>query len=1108
MLPQEAHCFQDRGAGRRLAREMAGGGTAVLGQVLAGTGGVGKTQLAARYARDLLRDREIDVLLWITAVKRKAVVDAYAQAAEELLGIVHADSEQAAAQFLAWLQPRGTGSDGERGPGWMVVLDDLADPVDLLADPAVPHIGLWPPAGPHGRTLVTTRRRDAVLTGHGHRCIDVGLFARDESVGYLTQVLSGARRGPGARTADHDDCVARLAGDLGDLPLALSQAAAYLLETELSCAEYRALLSSRTRSLARLVPERGMLPDTQSVSVAAAWSLSLDRADRMRPRGLASPMFELIALLDPSGIPGAVLTGDVARAYLAVRRERGDRGLGGGGWDEGGVGAGAEGAVAGGAAGQGAVGEGVVGARGGGEGAGGEGVVDEEDAVEALRALHRMHLIDYTPAVPHQAVRVHQLVQRSIRESLTRDRVDEAARTAATALSYAWPEVERDTALSGALRANTDALRRVAEPALWGERASKVLFDAGSSLSDAGRYGDARDYFEDLAEQAARRLGPDHRDTLEARLHLADLWALTGHPGESLAALLALLDDYERVCGPDDIDTLRARHEVAHARGLIGDVPGALMGFEQLLVDLQREVGDDRPETLSARGFLALWWGEAGDTAGAVAALEQLVADRERVLGRDHPEPFRARHNLARYRGQAGDAAGAVAAYEELLADRERVLGPDHTETLGNRGELAYWTGESGDSAGALVLFEQLLVDMHRVLGPDHIESLAARSSLAYDWEQAGDLPGSVLAYRQLLDDLLRLFGPHHSQTATGATNLASVLITRGRQHLREGRAMARDGTARRDHHRPPTPDAERRTPMPEETSPPRPARFEQALACFHEARDLTHPEESPGVYGVILHDIADTYRDARDLKEAVEYFRQAVSYKLRADNPSDLATTMTALANTLVSMGEPTEARDVLEQLLAEVPKIEEGERRAAVLHNIGLTYEELGNLGVEGAYQDGIAAYREVLELIDGEADPGWYASVLKDIGDAYEAQDLLAQAHASYEDAVRYTRRIEGASASLITVLIALGRVSRRLGKLEGESAVNGAAATLGGAAAVVNGRVIEDAAGAGAEAGERDQEDVPPPADGIPPLPDAPPPDARPDSLPDSPPGEGS
>ncbi|MEV5979807.1 hypothetical protein [Streptomyces sp. NPDC052114] len=271
--------------------------------------------------------------------------------------------------------------------------------------------------------------------------------------------------------------------------------------------------------------------------------------------------------------------------------------------------------------------------------------------------------------------------------------------------------------------------------------------------------------------------------------------------------------------------------------------------------------------------------------------------------------------------------------------------------------------------------------------------------------------------------------------TACGAPRLSPVLIGRGR-YLPEDRGN-------------PPLDPERSSTMPEETSPRRPARFEQALACFHEARDLTDPEESPGVYGVILHDIADTYRDAHDLKEAAEHFRQSVSYKKRAGNPSDLATTMTALANTLVTMRETGEAREVLGELAAEVPDIEDVERRAAVLHNMALTYEELGDRGVEGAYAEGVAACQAVLRLVDGESDPGWYATVLKDMGDGYDAQDLLPQAHAAYEEAVRYTRRIEGSSTSLITVLIALGRTSKRLGKVEGETQMPGGGGSVNGA-----------------------------------------------------------
>jgi len=54
-----------------------------------------------------------------------------------------------------------------------VVLDDLANPADAR--------GLWPPASARGRVLVTTRRRDAVLSGEGRRLVDVGLFTPAEA---------------------------------------------------------------------------------------------------------------------------------------------------------------------------------------------------------------------------------------------------------------------------------------------------------------------------------------------------------------------------------------------------------------------------------------------------------------------------------------------------------------------------------------------------------------------------------------------------------------------------------------------------------------------------------------------------------------------------------------------------------------------------------------------------------------------------------------------------------------------------------------------------------------------------------------------------------------
>ncbi|MFJ5234494.1 tetratricopeptide repeat protein [Kitasatospora sp. NPDC088391] len=607
-IPPQAGAFQDRAEAQRLAVVLEGGGTAVVGGkaggvrasgVLTGLGGVGKTQLAAEYARTAWSSGQLDVLVWITAVSGEAVAAGYAQAGTELLG---AEPEGAAGAFLAWLEPKS----GGRPCRWLVVLDDVADPDDLR--------GWWPPPSPHGRTLVTTRRRDAVLSGGGRRVVEVGLFTPDEAVAYLTDALAACGR------TETEEELRALAADLGHLPLALSQAAAYLVDAGISCAAYRRLLADRTRTLADAAP--GPLPDDQAHIAAAAWALSIEHADTLHPAGLARPMLHLAAFLDPNGIPQAVLTSTPALEHLtaAAHTDADD----------------ADAAV-----------------------------VTQAQAVAALRVLHRLGLITHDPATPHQAVRVHQLVQRAVRDTLHEEERERLTRTAADALLAAWPEIETDTALARALRANTDILHRPdvlvghAPGALYRPDAHTVLFRAGRSLGESGRADAARDHFQALTDTTAHHLGPDHPDTLTTRHHLAHWRGQAGDAAGAAAALADLLADYLRVLGPDNPHTLNAQHNLAHWRGEAGDAAGAAAALADLLADRLRVLGPDNPDTLTTRGNLARWRGQAGDVAGATTAIADLLADYLRVLGPDRPDTLTIRHNLAHWRERAGNTAAA-----------------------------------------------------------------------------------------------------------------------------------------------------------------------------------------------------------------------------------------------------------------------------------------------------------------------------------------------------------------------------------------------------------------------------------------------------------------
>ncbi|WP_386162835.1 tetratricopeptide repeat protein [Streptosporangium vulgare] len=706
VVPRAADCFQTRQIADRLTEAAQDGETVVVSQVLAGMGGIGKTQLAAAYARRTWEQREVGVLVWVSATSRSQILAAYAQAATELgLPTDPGDVEQAARRFLTWAQTTPT--------AWLVVLDDVQDPADVRE--------LWP-SGAVGRVVVTTRRRDAALAGQSRRVVDVGVFTKAEARAYLSAKLAVHDR------VDSDAEIDALTADLGYLPLALAQAAAYLIDAHLDCAGYRERLADRRRRLAEVVPEEGALPDDHPAIVAAAWSLSIDRAERARPAGLARPLLQVAAVLDPHGIPQAALTSTPVLAHLAAeQRPRATR------------------------------------------------EVSAADARDGLRVLHRFSLIDHDPTASSQEVRIHRLIQRATRETLSRAESTAVAHVAADALLEVWPDAERDQA-GPVLRANTATLHTLTGTALWewNDMAHPILLRAATSLGDSGQVHAAVTEYTRLHATMTRLLGPDHLATLITRNNLAHWRGLAGDATGAAAAFNDLLTDRLRVLGPDHPDTLTNRNNLAHWRGAAGDAAGAAAAFKDLLANRLEVLGADHSDTLITRHNLASCRGTAGDVAGAAAAFEDLLTDRLRLLGPDHPDTLMTRNNLAYWRGVAGNAAGAAAAFEDLLTDYVRMLGPDHPKTLAVGNNLAYWRGLAGDAAGAAAAFEDLLTDYLRVLDPDHPNTLTARNNLATWRGLAGDAAGAAAAFEDLLTHRLRVSGPDHPDTLMTRNNLAS----------------------------------------------------------------------------------------------------------------------------------------------------------------------------------------------------------------------------------------------------------------------------------------------------------------------------------------------
>lgn len=228
----------------------------------------------------------------------------------------------------------------------------------------------------------------------------------------------------------------------------------------------------------------------------------------------------------------------------------------------------------------------------------------------ALRTLHRLSLVDHSPAEAHQDVRVHQIVQRALRDPLHPDHRDLLARIAADALIAAWPDTERDAGLASALRANTTALIACAGGALHQPAVHWVLYRLGESLGQAGQLAAAIHHLQHLTNTATRYLGSDHPSTLVSRNDLARWRGQAGDTAEASEAASLLVTDHLRVLGPDHLNTLGARSNLAHWQGEAGNATGAAAAFAALLEDSLRVLGPDHARTLTTRSHLAHWQGK------------------------------------------------------------------------------------------------------------------------------------------------------------------------------------------------------------------------------------------------------------------------------------------------------------------------------------------------------------------------------------------------------------------------------------------------------------------------------------------------------------------
>ena len=603
---------------------------------LCGMGGVGKTSVAVEYAHRHLA--EVGVVWQLPAEDATVLAAGFAELAAQL-GVRGATGGNPVAAVHSAL----AAYPGE----WLLIFDNAPGQGPVRA--------FMPPAG-NGRVLITSQS---------------AVWPRDQKVEVPVLGTEVAAVFLVTRAGDPDSqAAAALAQELGGLPLALEQAAAYIQAAGTTLAGYLAVFGDRRADLLTHGEAAGHPAD-----VAATLGLALSRLEAEAPAAVG--LLRLLACLAPEPVPLALLlshppvAGDLDPGVAAV------------------------------------VGP-LLGAP-----------VAAWDAVAALRGYSLV-----TPAGDGLML-VHRLVQRITMAQLDLGMAEDWRCGAAALIEAALPKDPENPAGWPVLA----ALLPHAQAALT--YASYGMDKIAAYLRAIGNYGRALDLQQQILTACDLDLGAEHPRTLAARASLATLTGEGGAPAAARDQFAELLPALTRVLGAEHPRTLTARASLAYWTGETGAQAAARVQFAELLPVLTRVLGAEDGATLTARGNLARSTGDAGDAAAARDKFAALLPIRERVSGGRHPSTLIVRASLAYWTGMAGDPAAARDQYAELVPIREELLGAEHPRTLVARANLARWTGEAGDPASARDQYAKLLPLLERVLGAEHPATRDARASLA-----------------------------------------------------------------------------------------------------------------------------------------------------------------------------------------------------------------------------------------------------------------------------------------------------------------------------------------------------------------------------------------
>jgi len=655
-----------------------------------------KTQIAIEYAY-IYRERHSEAhVFWVYASDPVRFEESYHHIARRMA-------------FPGWDEPDADslqlvydGLSSDEGGKWLFILDNADDEslfhgrrTGASSAPSTKTYARYIPKSPHSSVLITTRdRRVGERLSGRQRPIDVSVMTPTESIELLRSKMV-------EEDWDEDDAM-KLVAELNHLPLAITQAAAFISENCLTVAEYLETLFAGDEDAKELLSEHLEDPrreiDTEN-SVMRTWKLSFDQISKNAPR--AADILSIVAVLDYHSVP----------VYLLRKDKETETGF--------------------------------------------------RTALGALQAFSLLTATRGKDAV----CKTHRLVamagQRWLEARGTLNRWQgEAVRLLAAAFPGPGRQKYSEWPLYEAMVPHTTLALgyELEDPTVLLEAARLMVAVALYHMS-RGRYERALDYCHRSLEIRQSLLPANDVMTIDSIQTLGEALLHCGDLEQAAAMLRRAVAGREKTLGAEHPDTLESCSDLTITLLELDDLDAAEVTALRALNGRERVLGNDHPDTLVSLNIHCMVLHRKGKLEEAGTQYEETLQRREAMIGDEHPDTIITRNNYSRYLYDTGDLDGAKTMLDRVLVGEAKVLGSEGYDIQVSLSTSALLQAARGDVTGADQQLRKVLKIREKLLGGTHPSTIFTLQMLADLHSGSGGSPDVAQRFRRMIDERERKNG-------------------------------------------------------------------------------------------------------------------------------------------------------------------------------------------------------------------------------------------------------------------------------------------------------------------------------------------------------------